>query len=650
MLYASAIFLSSALLFLCQPMMAKVILPWFGGSAGVWTACMLFFQVVLLLGYLYAYGITRYLSARGQAGVHIALLIASFAVVLLPSPVRQWLTSAATHPVLSILGFLGVFIGLPYFALSTTGPLMQTWYARESQVRLPYRLFALSNLASLLALLAYPLSIEPLLPVQRQWVVWLIAYLLFVLLAAVVAFRSRSQPQLETQEADSPPARRPLLWMSLAACASTLWLAVANHLSQEVAAIPFLWVLPLGLYLLSFILCFDHARWYRPHIYRWILPVAWITIGLRLAFPASIVGFKWELVLFSAALFVCCMFCHGELARLKPEPRHGLTFFYLTIAAGGALGAVFVGLLAPRIFNSYLELPVGIAACVILGQALLYGYAPRYLLRLGVVATLAFVAATRFSAPAGTLLRQRNFYGTLRVIDSGSGTTSVRALYNGTILHGLQFLSPQQSRLPTTYYGPQSGAGLALDKPRRSNRRVGIIGLGVGTLAAYGHTGDSFRFYELNPEVTHVALTYFRFLNESAAETEVVEGDGRLSLEREPPQNFDVLVLDAFSGDSIPVHLLTMQAFDIYFRHLRPGGIVAVHVTNRYLDLEPVVEALAAALQKQVRMIHNAADPSNGIYAAYWSLVADNLDRPQTITRKLPPWTDDYSNLFRILK
>jgi spermidine synthase len=271
-----------------------------------------------------------------------------------------------------------------------------------------------------------------------------------------------------------------------------------------------------------------------------------------------------------------------------------------------------------------------------------------------VVAALAFVAATRFTTPAGTLLRLRNFYGTLRVIDSGTNATAVRALYNGTILHGMQFLSPEQSRLPTTYYGPQSGAGLALHFHRTSNRRAGVIGLGVGTLATYGRAGDSFRFYELNPAVIQVASVYFRFLNESAAATEVVAGDGRLALEHEPPQNFDVLILDAFSGDSIPVHLLTTQAFEVYFRHLRPGGIVAVHVTNRYLDLAPVVEALAAALRKQVRMIHSEADPPSGIYAADWSLVADDLDwwrsRPQTIARKLPTWTDDYSNLFRILK
>src|SRR5438876_6488169 len=300
MLYASAIFLSSALLFLCQPMMAKAILPWFGGSAGVWTACMLFFQVVLLLGYLYAYCTTRYLSARAQAASYIVLLITTLAVLPMHLA-NRWMISAAAHPVLSILGVLGASIGLPYFALSTTGPLMQTWYARESEARPPYRLFALSNLGSLLALLAYPLSIEPLLPSQRQLTVWSIAYLLFVLLGGGLALRNLSKPLSEKQQADGESTRRPLLWMSLAACASSLWLAVANHLSQEVAAIPFLWVLPLGLYLLSFILCFERNGWYRPLIFRWLLPAAWIAVCYRIALQGSVGGLQWEIPVFSAA-------------------------------------------------------------------------------------------------------------------------------------------------------------------------------------------------------------------------------------------------------------------------------------------------------------------------------------------------------------
>jgi SAM-dependent methyltransferase len=660
LLYASAIFLSSSLLFLSQPMMAKVLLPWLGGSAGVWTACMLFFQVALLAGYLYAHCIARYLSGRAQSATHMALLFASVATLPV-NPSGGWKFSGAESPVLSILGLLTVSIGLPYFVLSTTSPLMQAWYARESETHFPYRLFALSNLASLLALLAYPLSIEPLLSSRTQLALWSAVYLIFVLLAGFLALRSQSKPLLPAPSlSEGALAARPLLWISLAACASSLWLAVANHLSQEVAAIPFLWVLPLGLYLLSFILCFDRAGWYRPRVYRWILPAAWITMSLRLAFPSSIAGFKWEFLLFSVALFVCCMFCHGELARLKPDPRQGLTLYYLSIAAGGALGAVFVALIAPQVFSSYLELPIAVAANVILGQALLYGRAsPRYLARLAAVAAIAFLAATRFSGSDGGTLRLRNFYGALRIVDSGASPATIRALYNGTILHGLQFLSPTDSRSPTTYYGPQSGAALALESRRALGRRVGVIGLGVGTLAAYGRAGDYFRFYEINPAVVRIASTYFRFLSDSSARTEIVTGDGRLALEREQPENFDVLILDAFSGDSIPVHLLTIQAFQSYFRHLRPGGIVAVHVTNRYLDLPPVIEAVAAALQKQILLIRNGADRNREVDASVWSLLSDTHEAlrdfewrspRQSTTRKIRPWTDDYSNLFQIVK
>jgi Spermidine synthase len=648
LVYAAAIFFSSALLFLSQPMMAKAILPWFGGSAGVWTACMLFFQVVLLLGYLYAYWVTRYLSARAQAAAHITLLFVSLAML----PVNPSIRWKAESPVLWILGLLATTIGLPYFVLSTTGPLMQAWYSRASVSRFPYRLFALSNLGSLLALLAYPLGIEPMLSLRHQLAGWSIGYLVFVLLAGCLALRSRLQL---LQESNLATARsRPLLWIALAACSSSLWLSVANHLSQEVAAIPFLWVLPLSIYLLSFILCFDRAGWYQPRLYRWILPCAWIAMGLQLAAPKLIGGFAWQFVLLSIALLVCCLFCHGELASLKPEPREGLTFFYLTVAAGGAVGAVFVSLIAPHLFNSYLELPASIVACIILGLAILYGYgASARLARPAVLATLAFAAATYFNSSGGNLLRERNFYGTLRVIDSGSGASAVRALYNGIILHGMQFLAPEQSRLPTTYYGPQSGGGLAITSHRAANQRVGVIGLGAGTLAAYGRAGDYLRFYEINPAVIEIASHYFNFLQGSAAQTEVVAGDGRLALEREPAQNFDVLIVDAFSGDSIPVHLLTTQAFDIYFHQLRPGGILALHITNRYLDLGPVVQALAAASRKQALLIHNAADRERGVYESDWSLVADDLalfGTPQKTAQVVRPWTDDYSNLFRILR
>ena len=658
-IYAPAIFLSSALLFLLQPIAAKAILPWFGGSAGVWTACMLFFQAVLLLGYLYAYGITRYLSSRSQTVVHLALLVLSLAILPVNLADRGNFTRVDS-PVPRILAALGVSIGLPYFVLSTTGPLLQTWCSRRAPASFPYRLFALSNLASLVALLVYPLGIEPILSLSRQFLVWSAAYLGFVLLTAVATLRGTPKESPGEPQRIPSSVAQPIVWIVLAACASTLWLAVANHLSQEVAAVPFLWILPLSLYLSSFILCFDREGWYRPRAYRWILPAAWLAMTFRLARQGVIGGLHWEILLFSAALFACCMFCHGELARRKPEPQQGLAFFYLMVATGGALGAVFAGFIAPHIFSSYLELPLGIALCILLNVALLYGYSsPRHVARLMVVATLAFVLGTQLRPTDKTLLKARNFYGTLQVTESGIEAMTARALYNGTILHGIQFSTPDRSRLTTTYYGPQSGAGLVLQSRLLSQHRVGVIGLGVGTLAAYGRAGDYFRFYEINPAVIRIASEHFRFLKESQAKTEVIAGDGRLALDREPEQNFDVLVLDAFSGDAIPVHLLTQQAFEIYFRHLRPGGIIAVHVTNKYLDLASVVQKISASLRNQALLIHSAADRQRATYETDWMLMAEDrgtlrefeaLSRPLMAPRGLQLWTDQYSNLFQILK
>ncbi|SPF56137.1 membrane hypothetical protein [Candidatus Sulfopaludibacter sp. SbA4] len=333
--YSLTIACSSTLLFLVQPIIAKAILPRFGGSAGVWVTCMLFFQVVLLIGYLYSYLITRHLNGKAQTAVHLALLVGSLAVLPL-KPRIEW--TASGNPLVAILFLLATSVGLPYFVLATTSPLLQSWYAGAG-ARFPYRLFALSNAASLVALLSYPVAIEPLWPQQQQLLWWSGAYFVFVLLAvlAAVASRAHAAPQAGGK---TPGAA---MWIALAACASTLWLATANHLSQEVAAIPFLWILPLSLYLLSFILCFEAHGWYRPAIFRWLLPAAWIAVCFRIARQGLSGGLEWEIPVMSAALFVCCMFCHGELAAGKPEPRQGLAWFYLMVALGGALGAVFVG-------------------------------------------------------------------------------------------------------------------------------------------------------------------------------------------------------------------------------------------------------------------------------------------------------------------
>ncbi len=643
-LYSSTIGCSSVLLFSVQPIMAKSLLPRFGGSAGVWVTCMLFFQVMLLAGYLYSYLITRYLGRRAQSAIHAALLILSIATVSL-KPRMDWVHPGTGNPALAILTVLLASIGLPYFLLATTSPLMQSWFANSTRAAFPYWLFALSNAASLLALLAYPVAIEPWLPQSSQLQWWWMAYSALVLLACAAAVvHARAEPVREAAPVE-PVSGHPVLWVGLAACASTLWMAVANHLSQEVAPVPFLWVLPLSIYLLTFILCFEGDGWYRRTLFRWLLPIAWCAAAYRIAGRGA-PGLPWEIATFSLALFVWCMFCHGEIARMKPASSAGVTFFYLTIALGGALGALFVGLAAPGLLNTYLELPIGVAASVLLAFYLLYGMtSTRRLLRLGVVAVAAFAASTWLQDGLGGAVHIRNFYGALEVSEAVVGGSPIRTLYNGRTLHGVEFLAQDKMRQPTAYYGPDSGVGRVM-LASRGPRTVGLVGLGVGTLAAYGRSGDVFRFYEINPAVIDVASRYFHFLGTSEARTSVTEGDGRLSLEKESPDSFDILVLDAFGDDSIPVHLLTREAFTTYFRVLRSDGVLAIHLTNRYLELTPVVEAAAASLGKHVVEVHNAPDPDRQILQADWALVSGQAAKQKAAR----PWTDDYSNLFQVLK
>jgi len=670
LLYACTIFLSAFLLFQVQPLIAKMILPWFGGSAAVWTACVLFFQLLLLLGYLYAHWSIRYLRPKAQSTLHLALLAAS--LLMLPAiPNTGWKPAGGEDPTLRIFGLLGATIGLPYFLLSTTGPLVQAWFVRERATAgaATYRLYALSNLGSMLALLSYPVLVEPYLATQTQGYGWSGGYLLFVLLCGYMSWRGRVAEvplaQETTAPGPAPGAGLMLIWTGLAASASTLLLAVTNHLSQNVAAIPFLWVLPLALYLLSFILCFDGDGWYKR---AWFLRMLAVMLGMAYAlYSAKDLPLNVSLPLFAIGLFVSCMVCHGELARLKPDPRY-LTLFYLMVSIGGAIGGVFVGLIAPNVFSGYYELPLGLIGC-----AALVLIALRRDLRqdgewsLGWIAALAYVLILSGSVAyqlkkshGGNRVAVRNFYGGLRVSDSGSGRSATRSLTHGTITHGEQFLAPERRRVATTYYGPQTGVGLAINGLDPNNpRHIGVIGLGAGTLASYGRLGDRFRFYEINPLVLRLARSEFSYLRDCQAELEIVLGDARLSLEREPPQNFDVLAVDAFSSDSIPVHLLTVEAFQVYFRHLKQDGVLAVHVSNRYLDLKPIVELAARTLGKQTQVIDTEDDDDIGVFGATWVLVTSRLFERPDLVRPPPkliaqtglrPWTDDYSNLFRILK
>lgn len=656
-LFVVTVFWSAVLLLVIQPIMTKAILPWFGGTAGVWTSSMLFYQCMLLLGYLYAHVLAHRLSLRSQMAVHVGIV--GLSLLLMPlRPSEAWKPNGGDDPLGRILALLATSVGLPYFLLSTTSPLVQSWLAQLNNEKAPYRLFAISNLGSLIALLSYPFVIEPLLPTRTQLWVWSLAYVVFAALIGAIAWRagrSASNIRPVAMHSDSVPGFQALLWISLAAVPSVLWLALANHLSQDVAAVPFVWVVPLAIYLLSFVLCFDSDRWYRPQIYRWLLPFAWAAILFGVLLQQYL-PFRLFLPLYATELFLFCMFCHGELARRRPAPSH-VTAYYLSIAVGGAVGGIFVGLIAPRVFNVYLELPLGVLACIVLALSLLYTLPKARVVRVGGTAAAGVAAAVLMQDGSLGERNLRNFYGTLQVKQTGSLETANRSLYNGSIQHGVQFVSPERSRIGTTYYGPASGAVIALEALRHEGMRVGVIGLGVGTLATYGRPGDYYRFYEINPAVIHLAGADFRYLRESAARCEVAQGDARLTLEREEPENFDLLAVDAFSGDSIPVHLLTREAFALYFRHLRPAGALAIHVTNKHLDLAPVVKRLAESYGRRSFTIHNSKETDRSINNASWAIVTANNELARKlqylsspVRRVVPVWSDDYSNLFRILK
>ncbi len=700
--YAATIFTSAFLLFQVQPIIARIILPWFGGSAAVWTVCLLFFQVGLLLGYMYAHWSVRYLRPKLQAWLHLSLLALS--LLTLPIlPGSGWKPQSSEDPTLRILLLLLATVGLPYFLLSTTGPLLQAWYARGQKYRLvapteelnaqqndagprafPYRLYALSNLGSMLALLSYPVLVEPYLSIRQQSWGWSTGYVLFALLCGAVAWREKDTQSdsaardvvdvvhQRTPETEQPPGwRLHLYWLALAACASTLLLAVTNHLSQNVAAIPFLWVLTLSLYILSFILCFGGETWqWNPAF----LPLPALAVGgMAYALSRNFQNLSLGIVvpIFAGGLFICCVLCHGELARTKPHPQH-LTSFYLMMSIGGALGGLFVGVLAPNVFRDYLELPIAIAGCALLTWFTLYhAVSPRWKIPASLVlsalttALIALLADGVRQTGRDYRLTERNFYGVLRISEQreASGENDIRFLTHGTILHGSQFLKPQRRRLPTTYYGPQTGAGLAVREggQRLKRQRVGVIGLGTGTLAAYGRTGDVYRFYDINPLAVYLANTQFSFVKDSRARIEIVPGDARLALEREPGQNYDVLVVDAFSGDAIPVHLLTKEAFALYFRQMKKSGVLAVHVSNRYLELESVVAGVARSLGRQAMIVKSDGDEANGVTTAEWVLVTERpgffkgtllaaVSKPIKVPANLRIWTDDYSNLYQTLK
>jgi hypothetical protein len=662
--YAVTIFVSATLLFLIQPIIAKQLLPRFGGAAAVWTACMVFFQCLLLVGYLYAHSSIRFMSYRLQSVVHALLLAASIVAVFLPVS-QHWRSTTVTNPAYDTFKVLLQSIGLPYFLLSSTSPLLQAWYSRVADSHLPYRLFALSNLGSFLALVAYPFAIEPFLDVDVQLAIWRMAYAVFALLCLVITILAsghRAAPAISDgrygvgNENWHGNWRRNLTWGALAACSSALLLAVTNNLCQNIAPVPLLWIVPLAIYLVSFALCFDHDGLYKPAVYRLLVPTALIAIVW-----ADVIGVRIAVLIYLVSLFIICMFCHGQLSAMKPGAQH-LTAFYLWVSAGGAFGGLFVGLLAPAVFVDFLELQIALSACLVLALWLLFGYRSKPFLAICAVATVVLLRVFgSLSSETTMVYKARNFYGALAIGErlNPGAAGKVRTLLHGRVVHGGQVLTDGDRREPKFYYGRESGVGVALRRPLPAHR-VGAVGLGAGTVAAYGKVGDYYRFYEINPLVADLARSQFTYLRDSMARTDVVLGDARLSLEREADEHFDTLVLDAFSGDSIPVHLLTREAFQCYFRHLAQNGILAVHVSNNYLDLRPVVGEIAATFGKRALAIESGDQSDKYISLSEWILVTSDASFLDLVHRNTHSqflrstgrrlWTDQYSNVVSALR
>jgi len=688
-LYGGLVFLSAFLLFTMEPMAAKELLPVLGGSSAVWITCLVFFQAALLAGYLYAHW------AAQQRNLWVHALFACIATVMLLAPgvfetaLRGMRLSlelnwdAASHPVSVIFATLGASIGLPFVLLSATTPLLQVWWTRQMREPIPYRLFAVSNAGSLLALAMYPSLIEPYLSLQAQRSCWTAGFLIYLASSLWLGQRVMRHgavlagpPSAAKQRRDPVSVKLRWMWFLLPMGASIQLAAVTSHLSQDIAPIPLLWVLPLGVYLLSLVVAFESPALYRRAVVSRLMIVMLASLGYALSRVDTRLPIRITVLFYLFELFIVCWFCHAETYRLRPGDVTRSTEFYLWIAAGGVSGTFLVAIVSPLVFRANYDLALAFLFSAVLGVLVLWeeGWSQRALWITASVLLLSTTVALRIQFSKNAMVRVRNFYGSLRVVaadyeDQGEDTADaaraagpVRVLMNGRIRHGTQMLSDADHRKrPTTYYGEDSGVGLAIDNCCAGHvRKIGVVGLGVGTVAAYGRPGDTIRFYEINPLVEPIARNLFTYLRESEALIAIVNGDGRVALSREPRQNFDVLVIDAFTGDAIPLHLLTREAVRLYRSQLAPSGVIAFHVSNSYVDLAPEIDRVAEDQGMQARVVESFAVPAEGAYRATWVLVSADKsffstpgvrDAAVPIERRpeLRVWTDDYSSLLPLL-
>lgn len=698
---SALVFLSAFLLFQVQFMIAKLILPWYGGSTGVWTTSMLFFQVFLMLGYLYSHIATDKMQPHKQKLLHYSFMFCCVLLIVLQYflwsmpllPDASWKPHASDNPILKITILLSVTVGLPFLLLSSTSSMIQAVYSRQNPDKSPYFLYSYSNAGSLLGLISYPVAVEPFMPLKIQAWIWSAAFMILILGLYVLFSLQRkvSDTKAETPEVNEAshdissllsdyPALGKALWLMLPLASSILLLATTNQITQDIASIPFLWALPLIAYLLSFILCFKTKPWYSRTLFI-ILSFCMACLITKLILPSSSVpNVKVQILSYCGALFTACMLCHGELYRLRPKAAE-LTGFYLNISIGGALGGIFVAVLAPLLFNWFWELFLGYIFCAVcIVTLLLFSRLPvlngryRILLRSIIAAYLLLIFLMPLISLAGpnknTIHMTRNFYGVLQIAEyrnQKSKEDERRVMLHSNTLHGMQMLAPEFQNQPRSYYTEHSGIVLAIRNHTRrlkgENLNIGIIGLGTGSLAAFGQSGDVIKFYEINPDIIKASSgdkAFFTHIKNSQAAVNVISGDARLLLEREKAQGFDILAVDAFSGDSIPVHLLTIEAFELYLRHLKPDGLLVIHISNRFIKLKPVVTAAAQHLNMKAFTVLSFRTLKHTENSS-WTIIGSNNEffSSETISSKALKqptqyqdfriWTDDYSNILSLL-